>query len=207
MTDWLRQALDRLTLYLPVLLMGALALATYWLARTTALPGAAQPAAAVRHLPDYFMREFAVQTFDAQGRLKSEVSGAEARHFPDTDTLEIDQVLIRSYDTQGALTTASARQAVSNGDGSEVKLSGGAKVVRAATVSPQGKPQPELTFTGEFLHAFVDAQRVVSDQPVVLTRGADRFRADRMDFDNRQRVVALDGRVQGVLMPSAASTP
>jgi len=207
MTAWLRQALDRLTLYLPVLLMGVLALATYWLARTTPVPGAPQPTATVNHLPDYFMRDFAVQTFDAQGRLKSEVSGTEARHFPDTDTLEIDQALIRSYDAQGALTTASARQAVSNADGSEVKLTGGARVVRAATVSPQGKPQPELTFSGEFLHAFVDAQRVISDQPVVLTRGADRFRADRMDFDNRQRYVQLDGRVQGVLVPSTSSRP
>ncbi|OIN94409.1 MAG: LPS export ABC transporter periplasmic protein LptC [Comamonadaceae bacterium CG1_02_60_18] len=204
MTAWLRLLLDRLTLYLPVVLMGALAMSTYWLARTSPVAGAAASAPAVRHLPDYFMREFAVQTFDAQGRLKSEVSGKEARHFPDTDTLEIDQAQIRSYDAQGALTTASARQAISNGDGSEVKLMGGARVVRAATVSPQGKAQPELTFAGEFLHAFVDAQRVVSDQPVVLTRGADRFSAQRMDFDNRQRVVQLGGRVQGVLVPSAS---
>lgn len=204
MKAWLRLLLDRLTLYLPVLLMGALAMSTYWLARTSpAASGAPSSASAVRHLPDYFMREFAVQTFDAKGRLKSEVSGREARHFPDTDTLEIDHALIRSFDEQGALTTASARQAVSKGDGSEVKLMGGARVVRAATVSPQGQAQPELTFAGEFLHAFVDAQRVVSDHPVVLTRGADRFSAQRMDFDNRQRVVQLDGRVQGVLVSPA----
>lgn len=202
MTGWLRQLLDRLTLYLPVFLMAALAMSSYWQVRTAPAPGVAKPTAAVRHLPDYFMHEFAVQTFDAQGRLKSEVSGVEARHFPDTDTLEIDQALIRSYDEQGALTTASARHAISKGDGSEVKLMGGAKVIRSATVSKQGKLQPELTFAGEFLHAFVDAQRVVSDRPVVLTRGADRFSAQRMDFDNRQRVVQLDGRVQGVLVPS-----
>jgi len=201
MKTWLRSLLDRLTLYLPVVLMGALAMSTYWLARTSPVSGATPQAAVVQHLPDYFMREFAVQTFDAQGRLKSEVSGVQARHFPDTNTLEIDQALIRSYDGQGTLTTAGARQAVSNGDGSEVKLTGDARVVRAAKVSPQGKAQPELTFAGEFLHVFVDAQRVVSDQPVVLTRGADRFSAQRMDFDNRQRVVQLDGRVQGVFTP------
>jgi len=203
MIGMLRQLLDRLTLYLPLLLMGGLALSTYWLTHTGTGVAVARPAAAVRHLPDYFMREFSVQTFDAQGRLKSVVSGAEARHFADTDTLEIDQALIRSYDEAGRLTTASARQAISNSDGSEVRLMGGARVVRAAVVSSQGKPQPELTFAGEFLHAFVKDQRVVSDQPVVLTRGADRFSAARLDFDNRQRVVQLDGRVQGVL---AAST-
>jgi len=86
----LRQWFDRLTLYLPVLLMGALAMSTYWLVRTTPPANIPAPVAKVEHLPDYFMRQFAVKTFDAEGKLKSEVSGAEARHFPDTDTLEID---------------------------------------------------------------------------------------------------------------------
>jgi len=198
----LRQWLDRLTLYLPVLLMGALAMSTYWLVRTTPLVSAPAPVAKAQHSPDYFMRQFAVKTFDAEGKLKSEVSGAEARHFPDTDTLEIDQVQIHSFDEAGKLTTASAQRALSNGDGSEVQLLGTARVVRAATLSALGQAQPELTFAGEYLHAFINTERVISDKPVVLTRGADRFTADRMDFDNQQRVIQLDGRVRGVLAPS-----
>ncbi len=199
----LRQMLDRLTLYLPVLLMSALAMSTYWLVRSTPLASAPAPAAKAQHAPDYFMRQFAVKTFDADGKLKSEVSGAEARHFPDTDTLEIDQVQIRSFDEQGNLTTASARQALSNGDGTEVQLLGAAKVVRAATLSALGKVQPELTFAGDYLHAFIKTERITSNKPVVLTRGVDRFTADSMDFDNQRRVMQLDGRVRGVLVPEA----
>ena len=195
--------LDRLTLYLPVLLMSALAMSTYWLVRSTPLASAPAPAAKAQHAPDYFMRQFAVKTFDADGKLKSEVSGAEARHFPDTDTLEIDQVQIRSFDEQGNLTTASARQALSNGDGTEVQLLGAAKVVRAATLSALGKVQPELTFAGDYLHAFIKTERITSNKPVVLTRGVDRFTADSMDFDNQRRVMQLDGRVRGVLVPEA----
>jgi len=199
----LRQWFDRLTLYLPVLLMGALAMSTYWLVRTTPPANIPAPVAKVEHLPDYFMRQFAVKTFDAEGKLKSEVSGAEARHFPDTDTLEIDQVQIRSFDETGKLTTASAQRALSNGDGSEVQLLGSARVVRAATLSALGKAQPELTFAGEYLHAFIKTERVTSNKPVVLTRGADRFTADRMEYDNQQRVMQLEGRVHGVLVPKA----
>lgn len=202
MKAWLRLLLDRLTLYLPVLLMAALAMATYWLVRSTPIARGPEAVALVQHLPDYFMRQFAVKTFDGEGRLKSEVTGAEARHFPDTDTLEIDQVLIRSFDPQGHLTTATARQALTNGDASEVTLTGNARVVRGATVSAAGKVQPELTFAGEYLHAFMDSERVISHQPVVLTRGQDRFSADRLDFDNKQRVVQLDGRVKGRLVPT-----
>lgn len=198
----LRWALDRLTLYLPLLLMGTLAMATYWLVRSTPTSGAAATVATVQHLPDYFMRQFAVKTFDVQGQLKSEVKGLEARHFPDTDTLEIDQVTIRSFDKQGHLTTATARQALTNGDASEVTLMGDARVLRAATVSATGKAQPAMTFEGEHLHAFVNTEQVKSDQPVVLTRGQDRFTADSMDYDNTGQVIQMRGRVKGVLFPT-----
>ena len=77
------------------------------------------------------MRRFSVKTFDAAGHIKSEVYGTEARHYPDTDTLEIDQPRIRSFNNRGELTVATARRALSNGDGSEVQLFGDAVVTRA----------------------------------------------------------------------------
>lgn len=201
--DTLRQAWDRLTLYLPVLLMGVLAMATYWLVRSTPEPSVPEPAAAAQHQPDYFMRQFAVKTFDAAGKLKSEVTGGEARHFPDTDMLEIDQVKIRSFDPQGHLTTSTARQALTNGDASEVQLIGGAQVIRAAVTNADGVAQPTLTFSGDYLHAFMKTERVKSHKPVILTRGLDHFTADSMDYDNLARIMLLNGRVKGTLMPSA----
>ena len=199
-----RALLDRLTLYLPVLLMGTLAMATYWLVRSSPVVSAPEAVVAVQHQPDYFMRKFAVKTFDADGRLKSEVSGGEARHFPDTDTLEIDQVHIRSFNEQGRLTVATARQAVTNGDASEVQLIGNARVVRDAVPDKNGQLQPGMTFTGEFLHAFMNTERVKSHKPVELTRGKDRFTADSMDFDNLDRIMLMNGRVRGQLVPAAA---
>ena len=195
---------ERLALYLPVLLMGALAMATYWLVRSTPVASAPEMASVLGHEADYFMRKFAVKTYDASGQLKSEVSGGAARHFPDTDTLEIDQVHIRSFNEQGRLTTATARQAITNADASEVQLVGNAQVVRDATPDKNGQLQPSLTFTGEFLHAFMNTEQVKSHKPVQLTRGMDRFTADSMDFDNLGRVMLLTGRVRGQLVPTGA---
>jgi len=198
----LRQAWDQLTLYLPVFLMGVLAMATYWLVRSTPVFVPPGPATAALHQPDYFMRNFSVKTFDAAGKLKSEVMGGEARHFPDTDMLEIEQVRIRSFDPQGRLTTATARQALTTPEATEVQLIGGAKVVRAAALDASGKAQPAMTFTGEYLHAFMNTERVKSHKPVELTRGKDTFTANSMDFDNKLRVMQLQGRVRGTLVPT-----
>lgn len=203
----LRQVVDRLTLYLPVFLMGVLAMATYWLVRSAPVAPPPKAPAAKSHLPDYFMRDFAVRSFDAKGKLKSEVSGGEARHFSDTGLVEIDEARIRAFDLQGSLTIATARRAITNEDATEVKLIGSAQVVRAAVVDAKGQTRPALRFAGETLHAFMNTERVLSDQPVLLTRGLDHFTADSMDFDNRQRLLLLKGRVKGTLVPAPAVKP
>lgn len=198
----LRRLLDRLSAWLPVMLMGLLALGTYWLARNAPVFAPPQAKAAPTHEPDYYMRNFSVRTFDPAGRLKSEVLGTEARHFPDTDTLEIDQPRIRSFSERGDVTVARARLGLSNGAGTEVQLIGEAVVTRAASNAPAGQVRPGLEFRGEFLHAFLETERVKSHRPVVLVRGSDQFSADTLDYDNLDRTADLRGRVRGLLMPT-----
>lgn len=196
------RAWDRISIYLPVILMAVLALATYWLARTT--PGMSAGPTGVRpprHEADYFLQGFSVKNFAPNGRLKSEIQGTEARHYPDNDTLEIEQPRLRSYSETGALTVATARRAISNGDGSQVQLIGDAVVTRETPPQP-GKPaQPRLEVRGDFLHIYANEERVKSNQPVTLKRGNDVFQADNMDYDNLDRVMELRGRVHGVLQP------
>ena len=204
MTSLVRRSWDRVSLYLPVLLMGLLALGTWWLVRNAPVPQTPAAARAPTHEPDYFMKVFSVKTFDGAGRLHSEVQGRMARHYPDTDTLEIDQAHMRSVSPEGRVTVATARRALSNADGSEVQLFGDAVVTRQPLRQPGGKTLPRLEFQGEFLHAWTNDERVRSHLPVTLTRGNDRFTADSMDYDNLDQVLQLRGRVHGLLMPAPA---
>ena len=152
------------------------------------------------------MRKFSVKTFDEGGKLKSEIYGVEARHFPDTDILEIDQVRIRSIDAEGHLTTATANRAYANSDGSEVQLVGNALVVREPSRNAAGVETPRMEFRGEFLDAFLNDERVKSHKPVVLTRGADQFTGDTFAYDNLSQVVDLTGHVRGWLVPGLAKS-
>ena len=92
---------------------------------------------------------------------------------------------------------ATARRALANGDASEVQLQGGAHVVREGRGA-----EDAVDFRGEFLHAFLNTERVRSHLPVTMTRGATEIRADAMEYDNLERVVQLKGRVQATF-PSA----
>ncbi len=197
---------DRTAIYMPLLLMGALALGTYWLVRNTPIFIAPQAVREVRHEVDYFMHKFTIKTFDEGGKLKSEIYGMEARHFTDTDILEIDQARIRSINVDGLLTTATANRAYANGDGSEVQLTGNARVVREASKDAGGNETPRLEFRGEFLHAFLNEERVKSHKPVILIRGMDQFTGDTLAYDNLDQIALLTGRVRGVLMPNKSAS-
>ncbi|MDO9195280.1 LPS export ABC transporter periplasmic protein LptC, partial [Rhodoferax sp.] len=116
----------------------------------------------------------------------------------------IDLVRIRSFNEEGRLTTATAKRALTNADASEVQLFGDARVVREPVSGKAGQPLPRMEFRGEFLHAFMDTERVKSHKPVELIRGRDHFTADSMDYDNLDRVMELKGRVKGTLVPGAA---
>ena len=199
----LRRTWDRASLYLPVVLMGFLAMATLWLVRNAPTPLEPVQEKVPRHEPDYYMKDFSVKTFDGTGRLQSEVQGDVAHHYPDTDTLEIDQARLRSVSLDGRITVATANRALSNADGSEVQLFGNAVVTRQAMRSADGKMLPRMEFQGEFLHAWTTSERVRSHLPVTLIRGNDRFTADSMEYDNLDQLLQLQGRVRGVLMPVA----
>lgn len=196
-----RRLIDGFSIYLPVLLLGVLALGSYWLLRVTPIPSAVTEAPPVRHETDYFMRNFRVQNFEPGGSLKSELMGTEIRHFPDNDTLEVDQVRLHSYDAARHLTVVTAKRALSNGDASEVQFFGDARVVRDSFQNAAQQTVPRFELRSDFLHVIRDTERIVTPKPVEILRGADRFTADAMDYDNLNRVVELRGRVVGVIMP------
>ena len=196
-----RRWADQLTVYLPVLLMGLLALASYWLLRATPPPPEPEVARPVSSEPDYFMRGFSVKVFDANGVLINEVFGREARHRPDSNTLEVDQARIRVVGDDGVVTTASARSVVSNGARTEFLLEGDAVVVREGRTLANGSPSPKLEFRGDQLRVFTDPQRLVSDLPVTVLRGNDKLQSDTLDYVGADQVALMRGRVKVRLSP------
>jgi len=177
--------------YLPVVLMALLALATWWLVRNTPRPVEPTPPEAARHEPDYMMQGVMLQRFAPDGRLSVVVRGTQLRHYPDTDTLEIDGVTIRAIGPEGAVTVATARRAVANGDATEVQLQGGANVVHEGAT-----PAQRIEFDSEFLHAFLATERLRSHLPVRVRQGTSELRVATLDYDNLARTGRFGGPVR-----------
>ena len=200
----LRLFWDRLSIYLPIVLMGLFALATFWLIRSAPAAIETLPGKPVRHEADYFLRNFSIKAFDVQGKLKNEVSGAEARHFPDSDTLEIDTVRMRAIGENGLPTVATARRAVSDATGDDVQLFGDVHVQRQQAAGKSGTERGPAVYRSEYLHVQSDLGKATTHLPVVISQGQDRFSGDAMAYDDNTSVIELTGRVRGVLSPPKA---
>lgn len=179
--------------YLPLLILALLAGLTWWLVKSTPLPDDGSAQRVLRHEPDYQMQGFELQRFKADGSLALQVRGREMRHYPDTDTLEIDGIELRAMGQEGTLTIAEARQAVSNADASEIRLQGEVLVRRfapASSATPQDAQPAQLEISGEFLQLNPPVEQMRSHLPVTLRTGLGSFSVQSFAYDN------LSGQLQ-----------
>lgn len=193
---------DAVSIYLPVVLMGVLALATYWMVQRT--PAFVEPAAVPKaqvHEVDFFMRGAVIKSYGQDGRLQNRLVGQEIRHYGDDQTLEVDQPRFWAQDEQGRVLTASAQRGWVRDDGSFLRLEGQAVVIREPWRSPKGELVARQELRGQVL--LVDTQRewVRSPDPSQLISGANRFSGDTLDYDHQNRVAQFKGRARAVLVP------
>ena len=192
---WSERVRESATGYLPLLLMLALALGTWLVAKNT--PGLLSPSApgVVKHEPDYTLDRFDMQRFDPAGALKVEIVGEHMQHFPDDDTMEVEKIRVVSIGTDGRRLIATALHGRARGDSSEVWLDGLAQVVS------ETPGQPPVQLNGEHLHALPKLRRVDSASPVVVVQDTSRFDAEGLEYDDETRLLTLHGHVSALLQP------
>ena len=195
---WRARLRNGLLKYLSVLLMALIAVATGWLVRQTPVIEPDAGVAVQTAEPDYEMRGFSVQHYTTAGPAQGVIEGDVVRHYPLTDQLVIDGVRVRWTDTDGLAIRATAARAIAEGDGSLVRLEGGARVVRDAAA---GDPGP-FEFNSEVLVFDSRKGQVRSDRPVRLRQGDNVFDAASIFYDHPSRVVTLGGGVQGRILPT-----
>jgi lipopolysaccharide export system protein LptC len=141
------------------------------------------------------MSHFVLERFEPTGRLKLRIGGAQMRHFPDTDRIEIEAAKIEAFAPDGRVTLAHAQRALSNGDGSEVQLIGAAQV---DSLDRLGAP---LHVSSEFLHIFTAQERLRTHLPVLVKRAGAELRAGALYYDHSLGRLELIGQQHAVFAP------
>ncbi len=192
---WYLRLREALWSYLPLLLMALLALATWWLVKNSPRSPPVAVARVAASEPDAVMSRFTLERFDVAGQLKLRIEGAELRHFPDTDRVEITQARIVAYAPDGRITRARAAQVRGQADGSELLLDGGAEVISA------DGPGAPLLIRSESLRAYVLLDRLQATTPVLVQHGGAELRANGLNYDHGRGKLDFNGPVKAVLQP------
>jgi lipopolysaccharide export system protein LptC len=199
---WHWRLQQRAATFLPIVCMGILAASTWWLVKNSLQPTSSLTASIKKHEPDYEMRHFSVHRHKGDGKTVSQIEGQLLRHYPDTDTLEIDQARILSTSLDGTTTVATAHKAVAYNEGNEVELFGDAQVIRQANKTSTSPHNDALYLKSNYIRAMVQEERVISNQPVTIQHGTTLVQASGMDYTYGNGTIIFNGRSRASFTPA-----
>ncbi len=199
---------ERAQAALPLLAVALLAAFSWWLVQSSPKDKGPASARQASSAPDYVLHSARVVRVDSQGRLEAVLDGKVMRHYPDTDRVLIDALVLTARNAQGEGLHAVAREGEADQQAEVVTLRGDARVVatpakEATEVGGKGLRGGPMHFAGEGLRIDTRERVVTSDQAVRLTQDQTQIDAQSMRYTDQTGVTELGGRVIGHYDPPA----
>ncbi len=181
--------ITRGSLWLPLAILLLLAALSFWIERSVQVT--ANGSLAARTDPEGIMENFDALRTDPEGKPHYRLSAKRLRHYSSSKLTELESPRFVQLDAETGEVSAAARQATVSSDGNEVDLRDGVVVERAAR---PGQSAMVLRTSQLLVYPERDLLRApgavdIRDDILVLRAGA-------MEYDARQRVIKLTGRVQ-----------
>ncbi|MGH8686404.1 MAG: LPS export ABC transporter periplasmic protein LptC [Burkholderiales bacterium] len=174
----------------PLLLMGILALLSFWLERASR--ETTTTAAPMRHDPDYSVEQFSITDYDTNGAAEATVSASRMVHYPDDDsTALVAPRLVQTRPGQPRLALSADRGTLSR-DGEEMFLYDNVLLVRSAVADAD-----EARMSTSFLHVVRPRSLVRTDREVRIDERGRTLVGRGMEYDNEARQLTLNAQVRG----------
>lgn len=177
-------------LWLPLAILLLLAALSFWIEQTVEKPvHGGTPS--TRTDPEGIMENFNALRTDMTGKPQYRLSARMLRHYSGSKFTELESPRFTQLDAQSGDVNAVAKQATVSPDGQQVDLRGDVQVERAARPG-----QSLMSLRSARLLVFPDKNQLRSPGPVEIHDDTLNVRADAMEYDARQRIVKLTGRVR-----------
>ena len=182
---------DRVSSLFPLLLLLALAAASFWLERAVQAPDY-DKTGKLRHDPDFIAEDFGITKMGANGKPEYSLSAARMLHYPDDESTDIvEPRLVQHHDDAAPIEIRADRGLISR-NGEEASFFGNVVVVREASAQ-----RSELRMQTEYLQIDPDRDLASTNRPVIITEGRSRLAGVGMEFNNKTRQFTLLSQVRG----------
>ncbi|MDZ7662255.1 LPS export ABC transporter periplasmic protein LptC [Thiohalophilus sp.] len=146
----------------------------------------------VRHDPDYFLQNFTATRMDENGVARHRLVADYLEHYPDDDTLVIQQLTLDLYREDLPPWTAQANQGVVYEQGERIELSGEVELHRPATAHNEA-----LTLVTEKLTVYPQREYAETDAAVTITSDSSETRAIGMRLNVARGLLELLSDTRG----------
>lgn len=155
----------------------------------------AEREAAARHVAEYFLRDFAATTMDAQGRPEQRLTAGQMVRYADDGVMELTEPRLTLYADGAAPWQIDAARGQLSGDGERLQLEGGVRVTRA-------EADGLLELTTNTLLLKPRDRYAESDAPLTLTHPQGRVDAVGLRAYMKEERLVLLAQVRGSYVPS-----
>ena len=191
--------LDRMAALISVVLLGILAIGTYYLAEVAQRQAPLTPRP-IAHEADYFVTGFALVKVNNKGDPIYRLTAKKMTHFPDTDTVEFDSPQTITLDPSKPTLTIVAKTGISkdtSNTGPElVTLNGDVRISR-----PADSQRGPLLIETQQLILNPDAQTAQTPLAVNIQSGSSTLKGVGMLFNQLTEQLSVFSKVQSTWAP------
>lgn len=184
---------------MPLILMGSLTLATFWLVKKNT-PTEKSIIERVRlHEADYTITNGALSALNESGYTKYRVLGKKVTHYDDDASIDIEAPRMRLFPPEKSPVTVKADIGHLDGDLTILDLIDNAEIFRPAQAATASEPaKPRMLARSTYFKVLINDDIIETNRPITLEQGASVMRSsDGGTFNNIEQSMVLSGQVKG----------
>jgi len=184
---------------MPLIVMGTLTLATFWLVQKNTPPEKAALERVRLHEPDYVIKDGTLSALNELGNTKYRVLGNKVTHYDDDATIDIDMPRMRLFQADKAPVTVKSNTGHLDGDLTILELFDNASIFRPAQPATATEPATlRMLASSSYYKVLINDDIIETDRPITLEQGMSIMHStDGGTFNNVQQSMTLSGQVRG----------
>jgi lipopolysaccharide export system protein LptC len=184
---------------MPLIVMGTLTLATFWLVQKNTPPEKAALERVRLHEPDYVIKDGTLSALNELGNTKYRVLGNKVTHYDDDATIDIDMPRMRLFQADKAPVTVKSNTGHLDGDLTILELFDNASIFRPAQPATATEPATlRMLASSSYYKVLINDDIIETDRPITLEQGMSiMYSTDGGTFNNVQQSMTLSGQVRG----------
>ena len=184
---------------MPLILMIALTLATFWLVQKNTPPEKSVLERARLHEPDYTINDGALSALNELGNTKYRILGKKVIHYDDDASIDILTPRMRFFQAGKAPVTIKSDTGHLDGDLTVLDLIDNASIFRPAQAATATEPATlRMLASSSYFKVLINDDIIETNKPITLEQGMSVMNSTEGGiFNNVEQSMTLSGHVKG----------